>query len=158
MTCANPPGQAQPLPPALSPGRGHPSAWITPAVCLAAQNTPVAQSPEKSLEQASLVFTPPCLPFPANPRTGRGLHSTLSCPLPSEPRAPPPGPVSTTGFVVLRGHTCLTLSEQSPEPSGPAVVSFQPNRVRTSSDRSGPGRWKEASPSRARLHTGAVRP
>lgn len=138
MTCANPPARPS-LRDLPCPRRGHSSAWITLAGCPAAENTPVAQSPEISLEQASLVFTPPCLPFPANPRTGHGLHPPLFCPLPPGPRVLPPGPVSTMGFVVLCGHSCLNLSEQSPEPSGPAVVSFQHHRMGGSSDRSGPG-------------------
>ena len=73
------------------PQRGHSPTWITPARCPAAQNTPVAQSPEKSLERPSLVFTPPCLPFPANPRQGRGLRPPLSCPLPPDPDPHMPG-------------------------------------------------------------------
>ena len=160
MTCANPPARPS-LRDLPCPRRGHSSAWITLAGCPAAENTPVAQSPEISLEQASLVFTPPCLPFPANPRTGHGLHPPLFCPLSLAP-GPASRPCEHHGL-------CRPLWPQLPEPlrTEPGAIWSRSSQLSAPQDGGqlrqewaggGGGGEKEASPSRAKPQAGAAQP
>lgn len=79
-TCQGPRNRLGPVP---TPRAGLAPEGDTPLPELpwpGARQLGTPQSPAKSREQASLMFTPPCLPFPANPRTGRGrrLPSVLS--------------------------------------------------------------------------------
>lgn len=94
------PGQAQPPPPALPeepPLPGYygrcsrdldPNHSFMPIVLelvprsARQQNTPVAPNPEDARTGQSALFTPPCLPLPAHPRTGCGLRRPLCCPCP----------------------------------------------------------------------------